>query len=220
MAFHATPAAAQAAMKPGDIGGVGDGLRHDAAGADLGARTVAAQGREHGRRVAAELAAERHLDEGREAGREGLEGSLGLLGAPRLQLHRIHDRAPRVRGIERGHERRVAAHVHAEERAQSPRLARAGLGQVRVGGAGELDEARGRQDEAAEHPRLRRTSPPRVLGDRLVHRQRGRREEAGVVHESGEQGSCGHCLSRPVGPSRGSSRPSGNSRGGGSSHES
>ena len=77
--------------------------------------------------------------------------------------------------------------VGADERAQAPGLAGARLRQVRVGVPGEIAQPRGGQDEAAEHPRFRRPAPPGVLRDRVFHRQRGRREEAGVVHQPLQQ---------------------------------
>jgi hypothetical protein len=53
----------------GQVGGIGDGVRHDATGPGLGPRAAAAQGGEQ----AAEVVAKRHLDEGREAGRQRLQ---------------------------------------------------------------------------------------------------------------------------------------------------
>ena len=167
----------------GQVGGIGDGVRYDATGSGLRPRAPVTQGGEQ----VAQVAAERYLDEGAEARRQRLQRGVGVWRAGRLQLDRVHDRSPCVRPVERAHERRVAVDVGAEQGAEAPGLAGARLRQLRVGLPDEVAQPRGGQDETAEQPRLRRLPPPGVLRDRAFHRQRGRGEEAGVVHEPLQQ---------------------------------
>ena len=57
----------------------------------------------------------------------------------------------------------------------------------RVEALGQLDEARGRHEEAVEHPRLRRAAGVAVDLDRRLHRQARGREQRRMVDQSRQQ---------------------------------
>ena len=111
-------------------------------------------------------------DVGPEHGGDALAQGVGMDAA---RLDRRDRRAALARGdgpVERGLELAV------EHDAQHRR---------RVGRREQLVQARGRAHEAPEHPRLVAGARAVVLGQRLGHPQRGRREERRVVDERGEQ---------------------------------
>ena len=94
VALNGTPAAAQAAMKRGHVGRVGDRLGHDAAGADLGPRAAALAARRAGR------ARSSSSGTSTKAARPGGSAASAASASPaarRLQLDRVDDRPPRVR---------------------------------------------------------------------------------------------------------------------------
>ncbi|MFN8091194.1 MAG: hypothetical protein U0599_02990 [Vicinamibacteria bacterium] len=167
----------------GERGRRGDRLGHDAARAHLGPRAARAEDGEQ----RAELRVERHLDRGLDPGRERVEHLGRLLGARRLRLDRVDDRAAGVRVVERGEAGGVPAGVGREEGGEAPRIGRAALRQQPCRRAREVAEAGHGQHEPAEHPGLGRPSGAGVLGRRVLHRQRGRREEARVVDEAREE---------------------------------
>ncbi len=93
MALKGTPAAAQAARKRATSAGSGI-----ASGTTPPVRALAPAPRpakDGEDRV--ELVPEGNLDEGGEPGRQGLEGGVGVRLVRRLQLDRVHERAPGVR---------------------------------------------------------------------------------------------------------------------------
>jgi hypothetical protein len=168
--------------EPGEHGRGGTRVGRDTAGADLGAQAAFGDPFEPAFRVGARRDFNVKVDAGAELRGQPVDAI--ERGGPRF--HRVDPRAmPRERVVQGGDRRRIVIHAVAHDGAQAPLGAR---GRERRERVGQLRQARGWHDEAAEHPRVIAGAGGLVFRHGRGHRAAGRREEARVVDDPGEQG--------------------------------
>ena len=171
----------------GEHRGAGDGVRRDAASADLGAGASPGDGGQQRRGIGVD----RDLDEQFERPRCGGGERLDLGDGRGLAFDCVNDRAPRwafsVRVVEGRDAREVGREVGADENGQTPRLVGAPPWEGFGGGAVELVESCGGHDEAAEEPPVLIRAVGAVVPGGGHHVEPGRWKKPCVVHQAGHQ---------------------------------
>ena len=172
------------AQKAHDLRRQWECIRRDATSAELCAHTGSAHRLYQRLRIVAvwQLTVQHHVVRHRGCGREHRVARCGT------RLRNIDSYAKPFRCIERRDLIRLARELARKKHTQSRTVPCAVRRTVeRSHGCGPFINSRNRHHETSQHPRVGTRAIAGVVRNSLVHVQRGRRKQSGVVHDSGHQ---------------------------------